>query len=363
MVMGTRGKSTTVDVIAVYLKSNNMSVASRQTGLVPVIKIDEEHYYLRRKDQENEFDREMETSTTLNHYLKNKKVDALIIENNAISRHHMCTLNGYINPHIVVITTTSPDHILDQGTNPNLTSKIFLNSIPKKTKIIFWTNHPEEINAMKAASKHFPNIAILSSDLSERDGLIINEVYASLHKQYPNLSKPTPAAPKQKPLELVSQEITYQLPRDCTLINLGSVNDLLHTQMFLDEIIAKYSEPFYLLINFRADRDERTWLFMQYVLPQIAKNFDGVIIRSEHPIWSAAYIEKYSHKHFPLVINIPFETFNDFNGDILYKLPEKSVVIVLANTANEFGFELIQRYHLFQESYPILKDVGIAAFS
>lgn len=363
MVMGTRGKSSLIAVVTDYLEKNGYKVLSRQTGLIPAMTYGDSHYFLRRNKFDMGFDRPIETKIVLEHFQGKLEIDCLVIENNAISEYHMSKLSQYVKPDITIITTISPDHILDQGTDPEKTSKIFLNSVYSKTQIIFYSNHAIEVEQMhKTAKKLKLSFPIIEVPLSLRNKAVIECMSKILKKKDIQLKPYTKIydLAHRTDTTLIKNEMLAELDDSKLLINLGSINDLLHTQIFIDEVQDKMDGPYYLMLNFREDREDRTWIFMNYILPKISGSFDGVIIRSDSPVFTENYIKRFVAKKFQTIVCIPTSSFSDFKDRVVNLLPAKSKIIILANTANDFGFELIEHYKFFQESYPVLKKVHIA---
>lgn len=360
--MGTRGKSSLIASIADFLRKNNFNVLSRQTGLIPAVTYNEDYYFLRRNKLDLGFDRPVETKFVLEYFQNMYDIDCLVIENNAISEYHMSKLSEYIKPHITVITTISPDHILDQGTEPKQTAKIFLNSLYQHTHTVFYTNHSLEERQMLETSKQLQlTFPIIYKPLVERDRNIIISITELLVELGIKVSDYTEIYPNKVKNDIVmlKKEMLAKLDNGKLLINLGSINDLLHTQLFIDEVVRKYKGPYYLVLNFREDREDRTWIFMNYILPKISESFDGVIIRSDHPAFTEKYIKRYIQSNYPLILCLTTPSFKDFKSRVIKLLPDNSKIIVLANTANDFGFDIIEHFDLFQDSYPVLKQVKI----
>lgn len=358
-VLGTRGKSSTVDALRKCFDRHGIDALGKRTGLIPTIEHGQKNWYVRRLDGDIVFDRHMETQFLFEE-LKNESVTALITENNAISLQHTYTLNVYLNPDLFVLTTTTPDHVLEQGYDPEHSAKMFLSTIPRGKKIIFWTNHSLEKETMEAALEKDTksNVTILFSDLKYRDEMISQEVFSFFGIDY------KPVKTEQKNDHLVTSEIIATLPGDKKLIDLGSVNDLLHTQLFLDDIQSQFTDrPMYLFLNIRADREDRAWLFLEYILPLVAKEYTGVIVFSEHTVFSSKYISKLIRKKYPKMNSIPCVSLDDLEDNIVPALPDKSVVMVVANTANKFGLGIIGRFKLYRESYPILNKINISQLS
>jgi hypothetical protein len=364
IVMGTRGKSSLTGNLAKYFHANGFNVFSRQTGLISVAIYNGQSIYVHRDDGEIIFDRPAETKEIIE-YFDDYSADVAIIEDNGISEHHSATLNEYINPDLVIITTISPDHIMQQGTNPKETFKIFMNSVTRKSKVVFWSNHAYEVNVAKELMGKSKKVEILQGFLEDRDDMILPYVAEiATVKGFGLRIPPKPLARNRLfQSKFILAESVAGLDNGKSLINLGSVNDLLHTHMLFNEALRDYSPPFYLLLNFRHDRDERIWQFLEYYKPFMNHYFRQVIIYSEHLAFSSHYVCRSIKKSYPEVSTRICQGFSDFEDNILPALPAKSTVLVVANTANRFGEELIDKYKFFRDSYPILKDVSIVAIN
>lgn len=328
-----------------------------------------------------------------------KETDVIIFENNAIRAEYMRSLSDYLHADIVIITTITFDHILAQGFSMEETAETFIRSIPSYSHVIFWSNHEYEYDVFKKSCEKIgrKNVDILLSPLDNREFVIYaslkkiikqknmeikkeiltdeefekmidahgQQIVAKIGKYLPKNVFECPVDEKCPPkaVKPIPEEIFYYGKDNKTIVDIGHVNDPIHTYIILHQIMdQKEFDKFYLLFNFREDRLERIPLFIEGFLPLIIEHLKGIIIRSDAIAFSPSYLAKYIKNNITGTKNLEFYTFNDFNGflnDITPQIPEDNYIIMVANTADKFGYELIDKLNLFRESYPILNEINL----
>lgn len=352
--MGTRGKSSIVRNYHKLFYENGYTVLSRETGLFPVIYHNDKEIFLKREGKSTFF-RTAEAKIILSMFPKS---DILIWENSFISKGYMTALNEYINPDVVIITTISLDHILQQGGTLEEVAEIYLNSIPKKIPVIFWTNHEIEYKSFKQVCKRMKRKAdILFSLYRDREQIIFSALKKYLDIKGIKCKKEKHS--KKKPG--LEPEVISKI-QNKTFINLGHINDALHSSLALDAILSrKKYKKVYFFFNFRTDRLERVSIFLDAFLPLFSDYVEGIIIRSDSIALSPDFlIKKIKNTYFKnkKIQMYTCDTVAGFLLDVLPKIPDKKTIVMLANTADEFGYYIISKMDLFKETYPIIKKIN-----
>ncbi|MBI5679854.1 MAG: hypothetical protein HZC47_03035 [Methanobacterium sp.] len=361
-----------------FFYENGYNTLSRETGLVPMIYYNGQKTFVKREG-ELPFNLLTEIRIIIEEF-GSKKPDVIIFENNAIRSEYMRSLSDYLHADVVIITTITFDHILSQGFSMEETAETFIKSIPPYSHIIFWSNHEYEYDVFKKSfEKSGRNDAdILLSSLDDRESVIYAALKKIIDQKGMKISKDISSeiTPATKVCEFVIEEtcpspITHAIPEEVfsydlqhrVFVDVGHVNDPIHTYLILHQIMAqKKFEKFYLLFNFREDRLERIPLFIEGFLPLIMEHVKGIIIRSDAIAFSPSYLAKYIKNNITGAENLKFYTFNDFNeflNDVTPQIPEDNYIIMVANTADKFGYELIDKLNLFRESYPILNKINL----
>lgn len=362
IVTGTRGKSSLVRALHNAFYTNGYGTLSRETGFIPIVYFNNKHIFLKR-EEEIPISRLLETKTVLDLFHQHHP-DVVILENHAIRSDNSCQLNEFIQPDIVIITTITPDHILDQGLTLKDTAQFFLECTPRNSHIIFWTNHATEFDAFQNVClkpKH-RGVQLLFSTYEERDAIITQSIRSFARTKGIKIrSGNSRGAIASSSFD----ELATQASSSATIVNLGHINDPIHTHMQFQRYASKLkNHKKYLLLNFRADRQERTFLFMDAFIPLICNQIKGIIIHSDDhslPWW---YIVSRIHKHLgPYSHNVRLwkcDSFSDLEHNIFPELLAPSTIVMVGNTTNQFGCELINSLKLFRETYPILEGHQLA---
>lgn len=359
VVMGTRGKSSIVRWLHRLFYQNNKNVLSRETGLIPFLRYNGAHKLIQRQEREDPFGRAGEAKVIMELY-RDSPVDALIFENNGVEAHAMSNLNRYLKPDLVIITTTSLDH-LEQGWDSGEIATTFLDSIHRSSQIIFWTSHSFEKETFDAACRRrrLKPLASLRGDLPQRESQIFPSVQAVAARHGITLE------PFYIPSEsiVVPPEDLAELPNGRLFINCGDINDPLHTHLLLDQIISEGPErPLLLLFNLRADREGRLWMFARHFVKAFKNRLYGIILLSEHLAFSPQYLASYYRrllKHSHDIALLTCGGFDDFRFRMVDHLPPDCLVVMIGNTTNEFGYQVIDYYRLLHATYPELMMLNL----
>ena len=355
VVMGTRGKSSVVRNLHNLFHRSGYSVLSRETGLFPIVYDNDRRTFLKREGS-IPLGRSMEIKAILEMF-RGEEHDIIVLENNAIEEDYARKFNESIRPDLVIITTISLDHILAQGGTLGEVAETFINSIPPGIPILFWTNHRPEYRAFrKACRENGVNADILFGPLRTREQVMFKGLKKHLDRRGIRV-KPG----KFKGTGKIPDEIIARI-KGRTFIDLGHINDVVHTALALDEIMArKRIRKIYLFLNFRADRPERVLVFADAFLPMFGRAVEGVIINSDSIALPASFLMKrIREKYFPGA-KIPFYGCGSVKElrALLGRIPRGSTVVMVGNTAGSFGKALIKDFGLFRDTYPILDTIDI----
>ncbi|NYB51558.1 MAG: hypothetical protein HVN35_03195 [Methanobacteriaceae archaeon] len=377
VVEGTRGKSSVVRFFHKFFYENGYNTLSRETGLVPMIYYNDQKIFVKRS---GELPFNLLTEVKLiNELYPEECVDVAVFENNAIRTEYMRSLSDYLRADVVIITTITFDHILSQGFTMEETAETFIKSIPPYSHMIFWSNHQYEYELFKKTCENMgiSDCDILHSKLEDRELVIyqaLEKILKEKNLQIPRdisefttqyvyecpIDEKCPVEVKSLPDEIFSSDLS---PR--TFVDIGHINDPIHTHIIFHQILAEReieNHEIYLLFNFREDRLERIPLFIEGFLPLVQDHISGIIIHSTNVAFTPDYLIGYIKKNLKTDKKIKFHKFNDFKefiGDVVPQLPPNSYIVMVANTADKFGYELIDRLNLFRDSYPILNHINL----
>lgn len=358
-ISGTRGKSSIARSLHKIFYNNGYSTLSRETGLLPMVYYNENEIFLKRESS-LPLNRLLEARIILDAF-NNKKKEVLIFENNAIRDTYMRSFNEFINPEIVIIATVTPDHVLDQGPTMADTVKAFINSVPKRSFAVFWTNHKCEYTAIKKAfSQKKVKGVLLFSSLEDREKVILKSIQPLLEAKGFNIRLDAKTGKEDR--KDAMEELTAIIGKK-TFVNLGHINDPVHTYIAFEYLMSKLRlKGCYLLFNFRADRMERVPLFIDAFLPIVKHFVKGIIVHSDSIGFSSKFIAKKVREHIrdEKIEAYTCENYEDFIQKVLPKIPDGSTIVMVANTANDFGFKIIDKLKLFRETYPMLKKINLA---
>lgn len=358
VAMGTRGKSSVVRRLHKFFYENDYTVLSRETGLIPMVYSNDKTIFLEREG-EVPFDRVSEIKIIFDDF-KQDNYDVLVLENNAISESYMRHFNEFVQPDIIIITTISLDHIMKQGFTLEEVAQTYLNCIPPHTHVIFWTSHPREYKAFKKVCKGqgIEKVDILFSPFRTREKSIFKSLKRILDEKEIKIKNTKNLLKKEGG---IPSEIVTKI-KGRTFIDIAHINDVVHTSLVLNEIMKKkHLEKIYLFFNFRADRPERMVVFMDAFLPLFKDAIKGIIFRSDSLTLPPEFsINRIKEKYFENPISIhECNSVDDLLEKIVPRIPKKGTIVMVGNTADPFGQELISRLGLFKDTYPILDKVNI----
>ncbi len=356
--MGTRGKSSIVRRFHKLFYESGYKTLSRETGLIPMVYYNDKDLFMRR-ERKSTFFRTSEAKIIMKMFPKS---EIIIFENNSISKSYMRGINEFMKPDVVIIATISVDHILSQGGTLEEVARGYLDSVPRKIPIIFWTNHKLEHEAFKRVCREVKRKAdILFSPLRDRE----ETIFPALKKYLDEKKIKCNTLKAFKGSGNIPSEIISKI-QNKTFINLGHVNDVLHTALALDEIVSrKEIKRVYFLFNFRSDRPERAFVFINAFIPLFQNLIEGIIIRSDSLSLTVEFLKKDIKKKYFADYDIPIyscDSVADLLVDILPQIPDKKTIIMLGNTADEFGYFLISKLGLFKDTYPILESIDSKTF-
>jgi hypothetical protein len=236
-------------------------------------------------------------------------------------------------------------------------AQTFLEGIPEYSRIIFWTNHQNEYKVFKKVCKERKVEAdILFNPFRTREKAIVKDLKKVLGKGME--FKSSVKLPDKD--ERICDELCTEMDGR-TFIDLAHINDLIHTSIILDELMSKKRmKEFYVFFNFRSDRPERVFVYLDAFLPLFEHAVKGIIVRSDSLPLSPEFSINRIKKTYFKGSKVPFyscETLDDFTQKVLPNIPKKSNIVMVGNTADKFGKDLIAKFGMFRKTYPILNEV------
>lgn len=351
VVLGTRGKSSVVRTIHEYLRGNGYSVLSRETGLFPIVYDDEKRVFLKR-DGLFPLSRIMEIPSLMEIYNWDN-YDFLVFENNSISLDYMLFFHEAVKPDLAIVVTISLDHLFNQGYRLRDVARTYIDSLPEDVPILFWTNHNKEYSVFKSAlGKKKRESKLVTTTFERRDGVVLKSLYEHLLKKGYRLDSPKN---EDTPLGLKGEIVANYKGR--TIINVGHINDFVHSVSAIDKIIkAGKIRKFYVFLNYRADRPERNLTFSNAFLDLYKGKIKGIIVHSDSIVFDAGYLKRKLQRQYKDLEILTCKNEEQFFKRI-EELPTGSEIIWVGNTADEFGYNVIKKTGMFRYTYPILDTI------
>lgn len=275
-VSGTRGKTTTVNVLHDLLSGRGLKVLSKTTGEEAIVRVGNERFRINRP------------RSVLDENLEVIRIphDIAIIENQAITPYTMRVFHKMVRPSIVVITNVRMDHTEFLGEDRREIAKSFVSSLNEHVEVVISGEHREELEEVivkgserlgatyiRARSYGIPgseSIGIAEEVLKLVTGEVMGE------------------EERERLLSAIEDMISVRRSGGLLWFNGAKVNDPESAEILLDYLIKRYRSDLIVSANFRSDRKDRTSLFADFLRRWSGEDRIKAIFVSGHAARSVA---------------------------------------------------------------------------
>ncbi|MGB9824675.1 MAG: poly-gamma-glutamate synthase PgsB [Candidatus Hydrothermia bacterium] len=344
VVNGTRGKSTVTRLIAAGLKGGGFKVMAKTTGTKPRMVINNEtEVPVVRLGRANI----REQLKIFREAVKNN-VEATVFENMSLRPDLQYVEESVIvKPQIVVITNVRSDHLDVMGPTLEDIARNFMNAVPRNA--IVFTAERELFPLLETLARNKGIRIIASSEEEVSDEEMLKFSYVE-HKENVALALKVCqhlGVDRQKALE----EMYKYIPdpgvlrrhyinfkgKKAVLYNAMAANDPDSTFLIYQRI-PKNSENFYILMNCRSDRIDRSKQMAELVANKIpAKHY---FITGGSTYVFVNYAKKYGiNKN--LITDLGGKSFEEIFDTISTVIQDNSIILAIGNTVG-YGEELIK---------------------
>ena len=362
IVEGTRGKSSTVRILEEMMRGLGKKTFAKVTGEeTPLLIYNGVIIPLYRMHHSVLLD--YETIPTI----LNVDIDAIVIENQAVTPYTMQYLHKILKPQHVIIPNIRVDHTETLGADLEEMANNFVNNYrAAKSRIDIYYGEPiEEIRQIvlpileqfsekypeKIAlhtikipkkSKYVPGIEnyLVDSYFIERNfGITIDEVEyirpAGTNTRGNTINEAEYIRRIEKNLEVKknSQGIRY--------MNLAKVNDPFSFMQVLNYVLSRTDDNVALVSFFRKDRAGRTEIF-EKIFPDMEQKI-GPRIKQ---FWLAGHATKHVYNRLPpslKAIAHPGTDIDDIDSIVSYVKENNLVLVTMVNRVNPFMDELVKQ--------------------
>ena len=248
-VSGTRGKTTTVNILHDVLRSRGLKVLSKTTGEKAII----------RDDAEREISERPRSVLYENLDLIKSNYDAIIIENQAITPYTMKAFNMMVKPDVIVITNVRLDHTEFLGESREEIAKSFCSSFVKSAKTVISGEERQKMDEIlrKGAEKIGANyIKAEKYDIPGSEAIGIAEAF--LHHF---LGEKMDFDERKNLLKRLDDIFSARRRGDLFWYNGAKINDPDSAEIVLNYLRRKYGMDIAISANLRGDRRDRTAVF------------------------------------------------------------------------------------------------------
>ena len=252
-VSGTRGKTTTVNMIHDLLSGRGLNVVSKTTGEETIVRVANERFKLSRP------------RSVLDENLEVIKIphNIAIIENQAITPYTMRVFHRMVRPGIVVITNIRMDHTEFLGEDRREIARSFVSSLNEHVEVVVSGELREEVEEVIIGGSErlgADYIRARSYGLPGSESVGIAEEVLKL------ISGETMGEGERARLLLTIEEmLSVRRSGELLWYNGAKVNDPESAEMLLDYLMERYRREIIVSANFRSDRKDRTSLFAAFL--------------------------------------------------------------------------------------------------
>lgn len=344
VVNGTRGKSTVTRLIAAGLKGGGFRVMAKTTGTKPRMVINNEtEVPVVRLGRANI----REQLKIFREAVKNN-VEATVFENMSLRPDLQYVEESVIvKPQIVVITNVRSDHLDVMGPALEDIARNFMNAVPRNA--IVFTAERELFPLLETLARKKGIRIIASSEEEVSDEEMLKFSYVE-HKENVALALKVCqhlGVDRQKALEemykyipdpgvLRKYHINFERKK-AILYNAMAANDPDSTFLIYQRI-PKKSENFYILMNCRSDRIDRSKQMAELVANKIPAEHYFVTGGSTYVFVN--YAKKYGINE-NLITDLGGKSFEEIFDTISTVIQDNSIILAIGNTVG-YGEELIK---------------------
>jgi hypothetical protein len=343
IVEGTRGKSSTVRMLEECIRKAGYSTLAKTTGEDPELIYNGEIISIFREHDTILLDYDNIPS------ILNYDVDALVIENQAITPYTMRYVHKIIRPQHVIIPNIRIDHIEGLGNDlvemtENFTKNLL---VTPDRKEVYYTEPISKVHDMvfpvieEFAEKHDDLVRLHDIEVPRRHRRLpgIENICVCAYFMKHNFDIPVNT---EELFRRIHQKLTIKTnEKGINYFNASKINDPISFIHMLSYILDRTEEGVALIGYLRHDRAGRNEIFEDF-LDEIAEKFGNRIER----IWLAGYGTEHLYERLPESLKevAEYNVRTDDIPDILDFVREHHLTAIpIINRVNEFMDELLRR--------------------
>jgi len=330
-VTGTRGKTSTVRLIASILRESGYQVLAKTTGSEPnYILPDGRDERVIRRGQINILEQKnlVRKAVKLN-------VDFLVCETMSIQpENHWVESQKLIKPHYTILTNLRPDH-LDHYSEENM-SEMLINDLYKESVLIA----PKEELSDELISE-IENLGVKFRSCRHAESYIQNENLALALAAELGLSDDSALKGIQNAKMDIGQLEEYKIETDSNytvFVNVFAANDPLSSELLINEVLNKYPSEDHDIIglfSLRKDRGERSQQWLDYLKAGASEGFDEMFFMGTH---SSVLIRKLGRGN-----KIQSNSAESICSELISVCKRPTIILGLVNIAG-LGTDLIRHW-------------------
>lgn len=352
VVNGTRGKSSVTRLIGAGLKAGNFKVLSKTTGTKPRIIINNSiEIPVIRPGRPNIKEQMMIIKKAVQ-----ERADAVVLENMSLRPDLQWTEESkIINPDIVVITNVRSDHLDVMGPTLKDIARNFINAVPQKAKI--FTSEKENFDLLKKIADarkieiYYCSDEDITDEEMERFGYVEHKENVALALGVCRfLGVPRDLALKGMYDYLPDPGILRKWllkinGKNITLFNALAANDPDSTYLIYERL-GRPRERFYLIVNCRADRLDRSVQMARLVSEKIPAKLYFLTGGNTKVFYREAIRLKMAKE---MIIDLGDLSVASACATIIDKIEDNATILAIGNIVG-YGEQLID--HLIRKGTP-----------
>jgi len=252
-VSGTRGKTTTVNMLHDMLRSRGLSVISKTTGERAVV----------RDNTEREIAERPRSVLYENLNIIKSNYDIIIVENQAITPYTMRAFNLMVKPDIVIITNVRLDHTEFLGEKREDIARSFCSSFVKSIKTVISGEKRQEIGEiLKKGAEKIGASYVKAEDYEIPGSETVGIAEAVLMHVF---GERMDYDEKKDMLKRLDEMFSARKSRSLFWYNGAKINDPDSAEIVLNYLRKKYNMEIAISANLRGDRRDRTAVFSVFL--------------------------------------------------------------------------------------------------
>ena len=362
IVEGTRGKSSTVRILEEMMRGLGKKTFAKVTGeQTPLLIYNGVVIPLYRMHNAVLID--YETIPTI----LNFDIDAVVIENQAITPYTMRYLHKILKPQHVIIPNIRVDHNETLGTDLDEMAHNFADNYRTATSQIqvYYGEPLEEVRQivlpiLQEYAEKFPEkmrlhaikIPKTSSYVCGIENYLVDKYFIEYNFgiKIDEVEYVGPARSKSDGITINEAEYIRRTvnnldirmnPEHIRYLNLAKVNDPLSFLQVLSYVLDRTEDSVALVCYFRPDRVGRTELFKNML-----SNLPPKIVPRIKQVWLAGYHTKLVYNHLPpslQAITHPLTGINDIDSILSYVKKHNLILVTMVNRVNPFMDVLVKQ--------------------